>query len=212
VGQQHSTFSLQEAMDNDYWIIVNLDKGRLGEQALTLGSLIFTVLKNAVFTRQRRSLFTVYCDEIQNFVAFGDGIETLLSESRKFGLGICAANQFLDQYPADMRAAILSVGTHVFFQLSSSDATQVAQALDGGKPLAERLKNLRQQHAILKSGADRLTEIRIPDVQVPRVDYSSLLARSNGQWARPRVVIEREIAQRQQEAGFLKRQGLENYE
>ena len=43
-----------------------------------------------------------------------------------------------------MRAAILSVGTHVFFQLSSADAAQIAQALDGGKPLAERLKNLPQ--------------------------------------------------------------------
>jgi len=41
-----------------------------------------------------------------------------------------------------MRAAILSVGTHIFFQLSAADAQQIATALDGGKPLAELLKNL----------------------------------------------------------------------
>src|SRR5205085_5524090 len=117
---------------------------------LTLASLLFTVIKNALFTRDKRSLFTLYCDEIQNLVAYGTGIETVLSEARKFGVGVVSANQFLDQYPAEMRAAILSVGTHAFFQLSSTDATQVAQALDGGKPVAERLKNLYQRHAIVK--------------------------------------------------------------
>ena len=91
--------------------------------------------------------------------AYGSGIETILSEARKFGVAVVSANQFLDQYPAEMRAAILAVGTHVFFQLSSTDATQVAQALDGGNSLAERLRNLYQRHAIVKSGADRPLEI-----------------------------------------------------
>jgi hypothetical protein len=65
IGQTHSTFSIREAMDNGYWVIVNLAKGKLGEQALTLGSLILTVIKNALFTREKRSLYTLYCDEIQ---------------------------------------------------------------------------------------------------------------------------------------------------
>jgi Type IV secretion-system coupling protein DNA-binding domain len=198
VGQP-STFSMKAAMDEGFWVIVNLEKGRLGEQALTLGSLILTVLKNALFTREKRSLFTVYADEIQNLVAFGSGIETILSEARKFGVAVVSANQFLDQYPAETRAAILSVGTHIFFQLSSTDAAQVAQALDGGKPLAERLKNLYQRHAIVKSGAERWTEIEVPTVREPLVDATALVTRSRGVWARPRVVIEREIAKRQAE-------------
>jgi hypothetical protein len=197
VGQQRSTFSVKDAMDEGYWIVVNLTKGKLGEQATTLGSLIFTVIKNAIFTREKRSLFTLYCDEIQNLVAFGSGIETILSEARKFGVSVVSANQFLDQYPAEMRAAILSVGTHVFFQLSSTDATQVAQALDGGKPLAERLKNLRQRHCIVKTGAERWTEIRVPTIHDPNVDYTDLLNRSRYQWGRVRTHIERDIAKRQ---------------
>ena len=196
VGQP-STFSMKEAMDEGYWVIVNLAKGRLGEQALTLGSLILTVLKNALFTREKRSLFTVYCDEIQNLVAYGSGIETMLSEARKFQVGIVSANQFLDQYPAEMRAAILAVGTHVFFQLSSTDAAQIAQALDGGRPLAERLKNLYQRHAIVKSGAERTLEIAVPTIHEPKVDYTDLLNRSRLTKGRARVVIERAIAKRQ---------------
>ena len=109
VGQTQSSFSLREAMDDGAWIVVNLEKGKLGENALTLGSLILTMLKNALFSRTKRSLFTVYCDEIQNFVAQGSGIETMLSEARKFGVGFVAANQFLEQYPAETRAAILAI-------------------------------------------------------------------------------------------------------
>jgi hypothetical protein len=198
VGQS-STFSMKQAMDEGFWVIVNLEKGRLGEQALTLGSLILAVLKNALFTREKRSLFTVYADEIQNLVAFGSGIETVLSEARKFGVSVVSANQFLDQYPAEMRAAILSVGTHAFFQLSSADAVLVAQMLDGGKPLAERLKNLYQRHAIVKSGAERWTELAVPTVREPQVDYTDLVNRSRGQYGRARVVIERAIATRQAE-------------
>ncbi|MDE3073846.1 MAG: ATP-binding protein [Chloroflexota bacterium] len=196
VGQA-STFSLKEAMDEGHWVLVNLNKGRLGEQALTLGSLILTVLKNALFTREKRSLFTVYCDEVQNFVAHGAGLETILSEARKFGVAVVSANQFLDQYSAEMRAAILAVGTHVFFQLSSLDAAQVSQALDGGKPLAERLKNLRQRHAIVKGGSDRPEEIAVPTVSEPQVDYTDLLNRSRLNRGRARAVIERAIAKRQ---------------
>ena len=178
IGQQKSTFSLRQAMDEGHWVIVNLAKGRLGEQSLTLGSLIFAMMKNALFTREKRSLFTAYCDEIQNLVAYGSGIETVLSEARKFGVALVSANQFLDQYPAEMRAAILSVGTHVFFQLSSADAMPVAQALDGGRSLAERLRNLSRRHCIVKSGSDRWTEVQIPKVQDPGVDYADLLNRS----------------------------------
>lgn len=198
VGQVHSTFSLREAMDEGHWVIVNLNKGRLGEQALTLGSLLFTMLKNALFSREKRSLFTVYCDEIQNLVAYGNGIDTVLSEARKFGVGIVSANQFLDQYPAEIRAAILSVGTHVFFQLSSTDAAQVSQALDGGKSLAERLKNLPQRHCIVKSASDRWTELEIPTVHEAKVDYTDLLNRSRYTRGRVRAHIDRDIAKRQE--------------
>jgi hypothetical protein len=196
VGQRNSTFSLQEAMDRGYWVIADLDKGRLGEQALTLASLLFTVVKNALFTRERRSLFTVYADEVQNLVAVDNGIETVLSEARKFGVSVVSANQFLDQYPASMRAAILSVGNHVYFQLSSSDATTVSQALDGGKSLTERLKNLPQRHFVLKSGAERWKEVAALSVEEPKGSFADLLKRVRNQGARPRVQIEREIQER----------------
>ena len=196
VGQRHSTFSITEAMDKGQWIIANLNKGKLGEQSLTLGSLLFTITKNALFSRTKRALFTVYVDEVQNFIAYDTGIETVLSEARKFGVSVVSANQYLGQYPDEMRTAILSVGTHIFFQLSPSDATQIAQALDGGKSLAERLKNLPPRHFVVKSGADHWREGCTPTIQHLQVSFADLLNRARAHYGRPRAEVEAEIAER----------------
>lgn len=196
VGQPKSTFSITEAMDEGHWIIVDLPKGELGEQAITLGSLIFTVGKNALFSRMKRTLFTIYVDEVQNFLAHDAGIETVLSEARKFGVSVVSANQFLGQYPEGMRTAILSVGTHIFFQLSSLDAVTIAQALDGGKSLAERLKNLPSRHFVVKSGSDHWHEGYTSIVDEPKSNATDLLNRVRAYRARPRAVVEAEIAER----------------
>jgi hypothetical protein len=196
VGQRKSTFSMRDAMDRGYWVIADLNKGRLGEHAITLASLLFAMVKGALFGREGRSLFTIYADEVQNLIAGDNGIDTVLSEARKFGVSVVSANQFLDQYPAQIRAAILSVGTLAFFQLSPGDANAVAQALDGGKSLAERLKNLPQRHFIVKSGAERWKEVVAHDLDDPKTSYAELLKRVRAQFTRPRAEVEREIGER----------------
>jgi hypothetical protein len=198
VGQAHSTFSVREAMDEGYWVIVNLDKGRLGEQALTLGSLFFTAFKNAIFSRQKRGLFTIFVDEAQNLLSVDSGIDTVLAESRKFGVGTVLSQQLLAQQSAEIRDTLSGVGTQIFFQLSGPDAQHVSNALDGGKLLAERLKNLQQRHCVVKSGSDRWVEVCIPTVQEPKVDYTDLVNRSRYARGRVRAHIERDIAKRQE--------------
>jgi hypothetical protein len=212
LGQQRSTFSLLEAMDRGRWVILNLDKGRLGEQASTLGSLLLTKVKNALFARRRRSLFTLYCDEIQNLVAYDAGLDTLLSEARKFGISVVSANQFLEQYPPQMRAAIMAVGTHVFFQLSSTDADKMASALDGGKRLAELLKNLPKRHMVFKSGSHRHQEVLVPNVAQPDADYADLYNRCRARWARRRTDVEAEIRLRHQQTNRRTEEALHDWE
>jgi hypothetical protein len=209
IGQAHSSFSFREAMDEGYWIIVNLAKGRLGAQALTLGSLIFTMVKNALFARTSDRLCTIYCDEVQNFVAQANEIETVLSEARKTNTGFCAAHQFIDQLPPEMRAALLSVGTHAFFQLSSQDAVQVSQALGGGRSLTDRLKNLPQRCAIVKASGDEWTEVRVPTLEDPHVDYTDLLNRVRYTRGRVRAHVEREITERRKKLQHTREEDLE---
>jgi hypothetical protein len=212
VGQEHSTFSILDAIDRGRWLVLNLHKGRLGEQGATLGSLFLTTIKNALFSRTKRELFTLYCDEIQNLVTYGSGLDTILSEARKFGVSIVSANQFLDQYPIEMRSAILAMGSHIFFQLSSLDAQQIALALDGGRSLAELLKNLRRRHMVMKNGYERWHEGVIPTVSEPKIDFSGLYNRSQARWGRKRSAIEQEIALRQSVVNQSSKDALHGWE
>lgn len=198
VGQAQSTFSMRDAIDRKCWIIAHIPKGELGAQAITFAGMLFTIFKNAVFARERRAFYPAYFDEFQNLIAQSTDVETVLSEARKFSVGVTAVNQFLDQYPASMRAALLSIGNHVSFQLSSIDAATVSQMFDGGKPLAEKLKNLPPRHFIVKSGSDHWVEGYVPTVENPRANYTDLLNRSRAIYARPRTEIEREIAARRE--------------
>jgi hypothetical protein len=96
-----------------------------------------------------------------------------------------------------MRSAILAVGTHIFFQLSSLDAQQIAIALDGGKSLTELLKNLPRRHMVIKTGYERRMEGVVPVLNDRKTDFSNLYRRSRKRWARKRSDVEREIASRQ---------------
>jgi len=212
VGQERSTFSVQDAMDEGRWLVFNLHKGKLGEQAATLGSLFLTTIKNTLFSRRRRDLFTLYCDEVQNLVAYASSLDTMLSEARKFGVSIVSANQFLDQYPNAMRSAILAMGSHIFFQLSSPDAQQIAFALDGGRPLAELLKNLPRRHMVVKISSERWREGVVPTVERPKVDFSDLYRRSHARWARKRSDVEKEIVERQSAVATSDNQALHGWE
>jgi hypothetical protein len=196
VGQSRSTFSLRSAMEDGSWIVLNLHKGRLGEEAMTLGSLFLSLVKHALFSREHPRLFTLYCDEIQNLVAYDSGLDTILSEARKFGVSVVSANQLLDQYSAKMRAAILGVGTQIFFRLAALDAQQIGNALGGGRPLTELLKNLEKRHMVVKSGSEPWEHVCVPRLDDPRVNSASLYDRSRARWARRRSDVEREIAER----------------
>jgi DNA helicase HerA-like ATPase len=212
VGPRHSSFSLTDAMDERKWVIANLAKGRLGSEAITLGALLLTSVKHAAFARRNRELVTVYADEMQNLVGYGTDLETMFGEARKFGLSICTANQYLEQLPTEMRAALLAIGTHIFFQLSPPDAQSVASALDGGKPLAERLKNLPRRHLIVKSGSDPLAEVAVPELREPRAPWRDLYDRSRKRWGKPRAAIEAEISARQAKVESATEEALDGWE
>ena len=212
LGQQHSTFSLVRSMDGNSWIILNLDKGRLGEHGATFGSMLLTKTKHAFFLRALRNVYGLYVDEVQNLVTQGGGLETILSETRKRGGAVVLAHQFLGQLPQETQAAILSVGSFGFFQLSGTDAHHVAVMLDGGKSLAERLKNLPRRHLIVKTVHERRGEAVVPTVREPAIDFSDLYRRSIARWARPRREIEEEIRKRREVGRRNNREALDDWE
>ena len=196
LGQNLSTFSLIDAIDAGCFIILALPKNRLGEQTAMIASLLLSKLKNSAFSRKRRELFTIYADEIQNLVTSESSLEVMFSELRKFAIGIVGANQYLDQYPPQLRSAVLAIGTHICFQLSSVDADKMAQAMDGNKNLSELLRNLPLRNFVVKSGSSQWKQVLAPKVDPLKVDFKDLYERSQKRFARKRLEIESEIQSR----------------
>lgn len=196
LGQQHSTFSVLDAMDSGKLVLVDLNKGALGKHSATLGSLLMAQISSAIFARKSRNIYSLYLDEIQNLLTADSDLDVLLAEARKFGVSIVSANQYLDQFPKNMRSAVQAVGTHIAFQLSNDDAAAVSAMLDGGKPLAELLKNLPKKNFVVKSGHYPWKQVEVPDVKLGKADIHHLLERSRKVYARLRTEVEAEIQSR----------------
>jgi hypothetical protein len=159
VGQQKSTFAFRDAIANGLWVVINLSKGKLGDNSAVLGSLLFTKLELDVMAQaytpvHARKLFAVYADELQNIA--GRNFATLIAEARKYRISVTAGHQFWRQLSPEMQAAMLGVGSRVFFRLHYHDA----QALSGELDAKERqwytalLTRLSRGEAVFRSGAE----------------------------------------------------------
>ncbi len=127
MGQHVSSFDFSALMNGRAIVLANLSKGKIGEMnAHMLGLILISRLQAAVLGRakdppQSRTPFYLYVDEFQNFST--DTFISLLSESRKYGLGIHLTNQYLSQLPESIRDSVLgNVGTMVSFEVGAEDA------------------------------------------------------------------------------------------
>ncbi len=128
------SLDLRHIMDEGKVLIVNLSKGRLGEDNSTLlGAFLATSLQQAAMTRadipeaQRRDFF-LYVDEFQNFTT--GSFASVLSEARKYRLGLIVAHQYLSQLDDETADAVWgNVGSIVAFQVGSDDAEILARQL-----------------------------------------------------------------------------------
>ncbi len=83
---------------------------------------------------------------------------------------------------------------------------------NGGKTLAELLKNLPRRHIVVKSGHTAWTEGVVPTLTVPKADPRNLYARSCARWARRRSEIEDEIRKRHAMIGGAPNEALHDWE
>ena len=130
VGQVTSTIDLRDIMDNKKILILNLSKGRIGEDTMQLlGSMIVTKLFMAAMSRVdmpeiERKDFYLYVDEFQNFAT--DSFADILSEARKYRLDLIVAHQYIEQLPETVQAAVFgNVGTLINFRVGAADAERL---------------------------------------------------------------------------------------
>lgn len=132
MGQHTSSFNFDSLMDGKSIVLANLSKGKVGEtNAHMLGLILISKLQVATLKRAHRASadrtpFYLYVDEFQNFAT--DTFISLLSESRKYGLGIHLTNQYLSQLPNEIRDSVLgNVGTLVSFEVGAEDAKLLSE-------------------------------------------------------------------------------------
>jgi hypothetical protein len=130
-----SSFNLRDIMDNKKILLVNLNKGRLGDSANLLGALLVSKIKMAAFSRNdlpvtKRQPFYLYIDEFQNFAT--DSFVEILSEARKYKLSLILAHQNLSQLTQNLRDSILAnCGIQACFRVNRDDAQRLARELLG---------------------------------------------------------------------------------
>src|SRR5881396_2350435 len=127
LAQPKSAFDLRRVMDDGKIMLVNLAKGKIGENAAALlGALLVSKMGLAALSRadvpeERRRDFFVYLDEFQNFTTLS--LAGMLPELRKYRAGLVLAHQYLTQLDPQIRDAILgNVGTIIAFRLGLPDA------------------------------------------------------------------------------------------
>ncbi len=157
IGQSQSTIDLNYMMDNQKVLILDLDKGAIGEDdANTIGSLLLTGFQLAAMRRsqtaiEERTPFFCYLDEFHSFTT--GSFASIMSESRKYGLGLVLAGQYLDQIEIEqVKASVFgNCGNFCSFRVSNQDAHAIADTLGQRPTLLEDLPN---GHAALKFLSD----------------------------------------------------------
>lgn len=142
LGQYHSSFNIREIMDQGKILIIDLSRGKLGDDNATLlGSLLITKFQVAAMSRgslskEKRLPFHLYVDEFQNFST--ESFATILSEARKYGLYLTVANQYIGQINPKVKDAIIgNVGTLISFATGSQDAEEISKFFQPNIPPKE---------------------------------------------------------------------------
>lgn len=131
LGQKTRSFRMQQVLDEGKILIVNLSKGQIGEDAVSLlGSILISSIQLAALHRaskpeEERRPFYLYVDEMHSFdsCVFKD----ILAEARKYKLSLFLTHQYIEQLSEEVRAAIFgNVGTLISFRVGWKDAAVLA--------------------------------------------------------------------------------------
>ncbi|MBI4135704.1 type IV secretion system DNA-binding domain-containing protein [Candidatus Uhrbacteria bacterium] len=206
VAQVKSTINAREIMDEGKIFIMNLAKGRLGEDtSRLLGGMLITKMQLAAMERvdigeENRRDFYLYVDEFQNFAT--ESFANILSEARKYRLNLTIAHQYIGQLITDVstkvRDAVFgNVGTLVMFRIGGEDAEFVAKEF-APHFIEEDMVNLGKYEVYLKLMIDGVASNPFSATTLPPIaefqgNRDKVIKVSRERYATPVAVIEDKI-------------------
>lgn len=209
VGQTKSSFDIRKIMDEGKILIMNLSKGRIGEDnSALLGAMMVTKIQLAAMERvdmaeDKRRDFYLYVDEFQNFAT--ESFANILSEARKYRLNLTLAHQYIDQLDANrnnkvVRDAVFgNVGTLIAFRVGAEDAEALEPEFEP-EVSASDLVNLSNYNIYLKLTIDGVTSDAFSAVTLPPFQTSGpsfrdkIIQVSRNYYGKPRKEVEDKIA------------------
>lgn len=209
VGQVKSTLDIRHAMDTGKIVLVNLSKGKIGEDtAAFLGSMLVTkfqidAMSRADIPEKDRKDFFLYVDEFQNFAT--KSFATILSEARKYRLSLTMAHQYIGQLmiggsDSSLKDAVFgNVGSIVSFQVGSDDAEPLSLQFEE-MAMPKDILSLPKYHAYMRVLIDGIATkpFSVATLPPPRVEGGEdrvdvLRALSRERYSEKRSVVEEKI-------------------
>lgn len=205
IGQAHSTIDMRRIMDEGKILLVNISRGRIGEDASRLlGALLVTKIQLAAMSRvdisepQRRDFYLIV-DEFQHFAT--ESFVNILSEARKFHLSLVMAHQYIKQMEEPVMDAVFgNVGTLVSFRVGAEDAEFLEKwftpdfMMNDIVNLGKRQMYLRLMiDGISSRGFSAMTLERFP--MPDRSWKQQIVEHSRQKYATRREVVEKNIAE-----------------
>lgn len=208
VGQSKSTIDIDKIMNEGKILLVNVSKGRIGEDnSALLGAMIITKIQLAAMERvkvpeEQRKDFFLYVDEFQNFAT--ESFASILSEARKYRLNLIIAHQYTGQLVTEQSTAVRDAvfgncGTMIVFRVGAADAELLEPEFEP-EFLVQDIVSLPNYHIYTKLMVNGVTSrpfsaTTLPPIQVDRspeiVDVIVENCRKN--YSRPRIDAENEI-------------------
>ena len=206
VGQPKSSFDVRDIMDNQKILIVNLSKGRIGEQNTSLlGSMIITKIYIAAMSRADVSYarmndlpsFYFYVDEFQSFA--NESFANILSEARKYKLALIIAHQYIAQMEEPVRDAVFgNVGTSLSSRVGPLDA-EILEKVYAPQFTSNDLINLGMAQVYLSLmindiGSQPFSAKTLPPISRPNISYrNDVIEWTREHFAKPKEMVESNI-------------------
>lgn len=203
IAQAKSSINIREMMDNQKIFIINLSKGRIGEDSMRLlGGMLITKMQVAAMERvnvpeDTREDFYLYVDEFQNFAV--ESFAGILSEARKYRLNLIMAHQYITQLSEEVRDAVFgNVGTMITFRVGSPDAVFMENEFMP-RFTPEDIINLPKAGIYLKLMIDGVASQPFSATTLPPIaqrtgSYDKVIAQSRERYAGNRQMIEERVA------------------
>jgi len=202
LAQRGQSIDFRDLLDRRRWILINISKGTLRENAHLIGSLFISKIRTAAMSRadipeERRVPSFLVVDEFQNFLHYN--FEEILSEARKFRLGLIMAHQHLEQLDRSMRESIFgNVASTFMFRLGHTDVREVAAAFkEAEQPLVKQaLGSLGTGEVVRRESDGSYRIIKIHRIEKPTAlpeKVSRLRAASCQRYCRRRRDIEAQL-------------------